>query len=73
MRWNHRPNLRLGDRRVVTKFLWWPKRIDNQTRWLECATYAQTVHECRDSLRGVDVFYYGWKDTEWVDKSYTIS
>lgn len=31
----------VGDTRRVTKFLFIPKRIGNETRWLERATFTQ--------------------------------
>lgn len=30
-----------GQRRTITKFLWFPKRIGGKTRWLELATILQ--------------------------------
>ena len=26
---------KFGDQKVIKKFLWWPKTIGNETRWLE--------------------------------------
>lgn len=45
--------------RIVTKFLWLPKTIDGEMRWLERATYR----------RAYLYTHYDWKwfDDEWVD------
>lgn len=40
MRW-HYPRLRPGDTRTRRKFLWWPKRIGMEARWLECASWTE--------------------------------
>lgn len=43
MRWRKKlkPFPKNGDTREVTKFLWFPKTIDNETRWLERTTWIQ--------------------------------
>jgi len=42
MRWT-RPHC--GATRYVKRFLWWPKTIGAQTRWLEWATWKE-VYRC---------------------------
>lgn len=44
--------------RVVTKFLWFPKEIDREIRWLEKATYKQVYWGAT----------LGWHDLWWVNK-----
>lgn len=59
MRWN---NPKIGDVKVVTKFLWLPLEINFETRWLEDATIKYvyvTGH--------VDSYKY-WQPIEFVDK-----
>ncbi len=58
MKWFHIIT-RVGDRRIIEcKFLWFPKRIGNQTRWLERASYDQ------EYVRGMP--YDFWKDSKWI-------
>jgi len=42
MRW-YKEKVKLGDERVVMKFLWFPLTIDKETRWLEHACIKQCV------------------------------
>ena len=30
-----------GDKRTIVRFLWWPREIDGEWRWLERASIAQ--------------------------------
>ena len=56
MRWK---TLKVPDptTRVVTKFLWFPRQINKEYRWLEIAKISQGWY------RG-----WGWIDVEWVDE-----
>lgn len=48
MKWKSRYYLkhRLGERRIVRKFLWWPRRFDgSHWRWLEYADIVEEVCE----------------------------
>ena len=51
---------KIGDVRVVVKFLLLPTEIDNQTRWLEIAKIKQRAY----------LFYgkFKWHDIEFVNK-----
>ncbi len=52
----------------VTKFLWLPKTIGGQTRWLERATWTRTMSS--PSLFLHITSYYPsspWIDLEWKD------
>jgi hypothetical protein len=54
MRWIHEPHVPvLGEHRVCTKFLWGPRRIGNETRWLEWSTW-------------IEVFKQDGYDRDWV-------
>jgi hypothetical protein len=44
MKWPVKPDPKEGDLRHKTRFLFFPKTIDRQARWLELATWAE---ECR--------------------------
>lgn len=58
MRWN-KP--KLGDGRIVKGFLWFPKEINNEVRWLEKAEWKQ-------------VYFLGyWNDREWLDTTDKIT
>jgi len=39
VRW--RDERKLGDEREVIKFLWFPKTINKETRWLETASFTK--------------------------------
>ena len=45
MRWGTEKNFPLK-KRMIRKFLWFPKKIDKETRWLEKATILQLLY-CR--------------------------
>jgi hypothetical protein len=62
MRFDRNPlRERVGEKRVIKKFLFVPKTLENQTRWLEWSYICQTVDcEFGDSK-------YRWKDRFWVD------
>jgi hypothetical protein len=47
------------DYRVITKFLWFPKKIQNEWRWLEHAEIGQRY--------GSWDLWPGWDDEEWID------
>ena len=55
MRIQRKKRPRLGERRVITKFLIWPRTINNETRFLEKASILQGF--------GLG----GWIDIEWED------
>ena len=36
---------RVGETRVVTKFLWWPKSLNTgKWRWMECVNIIEEIH-----------------------------
>lgn len=59
----------VGEMRIITKFLWLPKIINNEFRWLEYCQIRQVVdfnillH--LDGETKIRKFY--WRNTEWVD------
>lgn len=64
MRWQTTPDKepKVGDERIVTKFLWLPLKINDSVRWLEFANVCQRLVEWREAdMAG----YYTW--TEWID------
>ena len=48
---------------LVCKFLWLPKEINHEIRWLEKVTFEQEVN-----VNFYPVEHYYWKDKQWVDK-----
>ena len=49
-----------GETRFVKKFLWFPKNIFGETRWLENATYIEIFAICSGG-------YKYWTPQRWVD------
>lgn len=58
MRWKDR---KYGTYREISKFLWFPKNINHETRWLENVTWFQTWQYGQ----------YGdfWLDERWIDNA----
>lgn len=48
MRWKNRIYPKVGDIKIVRKFLWFPVSIDGETRWLEYA-YVAYRYRCYDN------------------------
>ena len=65
MKIKHQPRPSFGTTRTRTKFLWWPKRIWNETRWLERATWREEYLKIWD---GGDWYYEEWRKNEWIDE-----
>lgn len=75
MRWNNKTKEpkakpKIGDKRVRSGFLWFPKKCGNQTRWLEYARWGE-VFKCRGTSLGVppspSTRVFGWDATRWMD------
>ncbi len=56
MRWT---NPKLGEQRMIRKFLFFPRRIENETRWLEWASIRQR--------REIDMTWYLFICEMWCD------
>jgi hypothetical protein len=50
-----------GELRIIRKFLWFPKTLDYETRWLEFANIKQEFQA------GYMLNY--WEDISWVIKN----
>ena len=50
---------RVGEQRIITKFLLFPKTINHEMRWLEYSTYTKFY----GMVNGV----YKWYDLKWID------
>ncbi len=58
MRFIERPTPRAGSFRVIKKFLWWPLKIGEETRWLETASIKQEYY-----------YFYGWSNSTFKDEN----
>ena len=61
MRFSHAKPFR-GERRFVRRFLWFPKRIGNETRWLESAAWNEEYIELNSGEKY-------WRAINWVDRT----
>jgi hypothetical protein len=71
MRWEDDPLKKfVGKRRVLFKFIWWPKKLKGEWRWLEKAGIIQEVKPTRFSNQGPLTLPWGkikGYDHKWVD------
>lgn len=49
-----------GEYRILDKFLWWPRCIENEYRWLEQAS----IHQRMFSVEKTG----WWEDIAWIDE-----
>ena len=54
---------KIDDARVVSKFLFFPKKINNEWRWLEQVKYLQKYVKKMDWLGG---YYAEWENSSWM-------
>jgi len=59
MRWTHK-FYETGDRRLKEKFLFFPKRIGEDVRWLEFAVWEDVYEGGRDDCY--------WRPNKWLSK-----
>ncbi len=64
MRWN-KP--KPGDTRVVKKFLWLPRTINGETRWLEWGRVGQELKKVMRADFYALYYAHEWVDVRWVD------
>jgi len=55
MRWKAKPQPKLSDVRIIDCFLWLPKCVNDEWRWLENARISQQY--CYEGV---------WKDLDWL-------
>ena len=67
MRWLYDKLLgREGETRIITKFLFFPKKLDNERKWLEKAHILQKV--CKVDIGGSmewGKYKHKWRDWNW--------
>lgn len=69
MKFKHKPEARWpkdGTKRERGGYLWFPKRIGNETRWLEAAAWEEEVMHWVSALTKKDL-YWTWETTRWLD------
>ena len=64
MRWKAKRELQHGDKRIRTKFLLLPKKIDYEVRWLEFAKWEERFTA---KWYEEDSYIYEWKAFRWLD------
>lgn len=59
-------------RQIKTKFLWFPKTIEGQTKWLVTASWQEQFIEVIDEeameLGALNCFCWIWKPVKWIEK-----
>ena len=69
MRWRSRTVTRLGSLRARKVFLWLPKTIGAETRWLECALVAERFTRVNVALKmGVPGIDFKWIAYAWRNR-----
>ena len=58
-------NRKEGQERIISKYLYFPKRIGDESRWLEKCRIKQTLHYMFDVTCGAT--WWEWRDSEWVE------
>lgn len=67
MRWiNRKPEK--DEKRIIKTFLFFPKTINKETRWLEFASIKQVYSMYRTREDGKLVSFGMWKNSEWCNK-----
>lgn len=59
---------RLGEKRTIEKFLWFPKILNRELRWLEKAKIIQMICQVDDGgSMEWGCYKYKWIDIEWTE------
>jgi hypothetical protein len=67
MRWTHPTPPKKGDTRTVTAFLWWPKRIGTESRWLERTSWTERARSCEIVGEPATIGLWDWLPLGWVN------
>lgn len=66
MRWKHKPSPKIGDTKIITKFLWLPLTLDGETRWLERVSIKVKL---KIYLSELSLEWKGrWQPIHWIDE-----
>jgi len=60
MKWTEKSGPNQGDIRTKRQFLFWPKFVYGEWRWLELATWTERYKSSYDGMY--------WDEIEWIDK-----
>lgn len=64
MRYKHKRAPNENVTRKITKFLFWPKTINSETRWLEVSTYIEKYKK----IFWIHGFYLKWVSIQWWEE-----
>jgi len=64
MKWDIICNKKEGQERIISKFLFFPKRIGSQLMWLERVSIKQKLHYMFDNTSGSA--WWEWRDLEFI-------
>ena len=65
MRWKRVDNREEGQQRIISKYLYLPKKIGDERRWFERCEIRQTLYYMFDVTCGAT--WWEWRDTEWIE------
>jgi hypothetical protein len=65
MRWKHGSPKFPGDERTISKFLFFPMTLNDETRWLERAWIVQAG----STFWHMGASYIGWENDRFIDES----
>lgn len=63
MRWKVRPVPKLGDRRILRRFLFLPKTVNGETRWMEVGEWEEEYIPVENYLN-----FNRWDAVRWTDQ-----
>jgi hypothetical protein len=71
MRWKPKPEHKAGDMRIKSGFLFFPKCLQGEWRWLEDASWGQELVVTHGYVGGLDgtpeeTTYIYWQSIRWV-------
>jgi hypothetical protein len=71
MRWNKSPLPKLGDKKIVRRFLFHPLELDREVRWLETASVEYEAKELPYHFRYMPllIYYVDWVAVRFVDET----
>lgn len=71
--WTTKPwgGAEIGDKRRVVKFVWFPKLLGDEWRWLGWECVIQEHQAWKEYLPdcAIDITVRGWRDVEWAPKT----
>lgn len=68
MRWKAEKKYEPGDTKVIRRFLWEPKELDNEWRWFEKANIKCVAKDTSYTYKGCYHKSISWREIGWADK-----